>query len=103
MTAAARQLLQEVADHGGMVRLEDGNLRLAAPAPLPDPLRTRLREHKAEIVCLLGMPVAPPPVRKPPPSFDAIFDEFGLDPLLDQDRAQAVRIWLGLPVRGPPN
>lgn len=101
MTAAARQLLQEVTDHGGMVRLEDGNLRLAAPQPLPESLRARLRECKAEIVCLLGMPVAPPPVRQPPPSFDAIFDEFGLDPLLDEDRAQAVRIWLGMP-RGPP-
>ena len=103
MTTAARQLLQEVAHHDGTVHLDGGNLRLAAPKPLPESLRTRLREHKAEIVCLLGMPVAPPPVRQPPPSFDAIFDEFGLDPLLDQDRAQAVRIWLGLPVRGPPN
>jgi hypothetical protein len=101
MTAAARQLLQEVADQGGMVRLEDGNLRLAAPQPLSESLRARLRECKAEIVRLLGMPVAPQPVRPLTPSFDAIFDEFGLDPLLDEDRAQAVRIWLGMP-RGPP-
>ena len=101
MTAAARQLLQEVASHGGTVHLDGGNLRLAAPKPLPEPLRARLRQHKAEIVHLLGTPVAPPPVRQPPPSFDAIFDEFGLDPLLDEDRAQAVRIWLGMP-RGPP-
>ncbi len=103
MTAAARQLLQEVADHGGMVHLEDGKLRLAAPEPLPDDLRARLREHKAEIVHLLGTPVdAPRSLRQPPPSFDAIFDEFGLDPLLDDNRAHAVRIWLGMPARGPP-
>lgn len=103
MTAAARQLLQEVADHGGMVRLEDGNLRLTAPQPLPESLRARLRQLKAEIVRLLGTPVAPQPVRTQPPSFDAIFDESGLDPLLEGDRGEAVRIWLGLPARGPPH
>jgi hypothetical protein len=38
----------------------------------------------------------------PAPSFDAIAAAAGLDPLIEEDRAEAVRIWLGLPARGPP-
>jgi hypothetical protein len=102
MTAAARQLLHEVAGLGGTVHLDGGNLRLATPEPLPDALRVRLREHKAEIVRLLDEPTVMQSDRPPPPSFAAIFDEFGLDPLLDQDREEATRVWLGLPARGPP-
>ncbi|MBF0563101.1 MAG: hypothetical protein HQL37_14055 [Alphaproteobacteria bacterium] len=106
MTSAHR-LLRAVAGFGGIVRLHDGNLRVAAPRPLPDDLRNGLREHKAEIVALLlAGPVdassAPPPVRQSAPSFDAVFDAFGLDPLLDQDRSEAVRIWMGMAARGPP-
>jgi hypothetical protein len=54
MTAAALDLLQAVAAAGGVIRLEGDTLRLAAPEPLPDELRTRLRRHKAEIVALLA-------------------------------------------------
>jgi hypothetical protein len=36
-----------------------------------------------------------------PVSFDAIFDAHGLDPLSDDDRLEAVRIWLAQ-CRGPP-
>ena len=54
MTALAIDLLREVSDAGGTVRLEGDTLRLLAPEPLPDDLRARLREHKAEIVALLS-------------------------------------------------
>ena len=54
MTALAIDLLREVSDAGGTVRLEGDMLRLSAPEPLPDELRARLRQHKAEIVALLS-------------------------------------------------
>ena len=53
MTAAALDLLQAVSAAGGLIRLEGGTLQLAAPEPLPDELRARLHQHKAEIVALL--------------------------------------------------
>jgi len=54
MTAVALDLLQAVSDAGGLIRLEGDVLRLSAPEPLPDELRARLRQHKAEIVALLS-------------------------------------------------
>jgi TubC N-terminal docking domain len=54
MSAAAIDLLREVSDAGGTVRLEGDMLRLSAPEPLPDELRARLLRHKAEIVALLS-------------------------------------------------
>ena len=54
MTALAMDLLREVSEAGGTVRLEGDMLRLSAPEPLPDELRARLRQHKAEIVALLS-------------------------------------------------
>ena len=54
MTALALDLLREVSEAGGTVRLEGDMLRLSAPEPLPDELRARLRQHKAEIVALLS-------------------------------------------------
>ena len=54
MTALAIDVLREVSEAGGTVRLEGDMLRLSAPEPLPDQLRARLRQHKAEIVALLS-------------------------------------------------
>ena len=54
MTAVALALVQEVLQAGGTVRLDAKMLRLSAPEPLPDDLRARLRQHKAEIVALLA-------------------------------------------------
>ena len=54
MTALAIDLLREVSEAGGTVRLEGAMLRLSAPEPLADDLRARLRQHKAEIVALLA-------------------------------------------------
>ena len=54
MTAVALDLLQAVAAAGGIIRLEGDMLRLSAPAPLPDDLRARVRQHRAEIVTLLS-------------------------------------------------
>jgi TubC N-terminal docking domain len=54
MTAAALDLLQAVSAAGGLIRLEGDTLQLAAPEPLPEELRARLRQHKAEIVALLA-------------------------------------------------
>jgi hypothetical protein len=36
------------------------------------------------------------------PDFDAIFDAYGLNPMDDDDRLQATRIWMGL-TTGPPS
>jgi hypothetical protein len=54
MTTLASDLLREVSEAGGRIRLEGDMLRLSAPEPLPDDLRARLRQHKAEIVALLS-------------------------------------------------
>ena len=54
MTAVALALVQEVLQAGGTVRLDGKMLRLSAPEPLPDELRARLHQHKAEIVALLS-------------------------------------------------
>jgi hypothetical protein len=54
MTAVALDLLQAVAAAGGIIRLEGDMLQLSAPAPPPDDLRARLRQHKAEVVALLS-------------------------------------------------
>ena len=55
MSALAMDVLRDVSEAGGTVRLEGGMLRLSAPEPLPDALRARLRQHKAEIVGLLSV------------------------------------------------
>jgi hypothetical protein len=68
MTAVALDLLQAVAAAGGIIRLEGGMLRLSAPALLPDDLRARLRQHKAEIVALLA---AAEPANDPAPETPA--------------------------------
>jgi TubC N-terminal docking domain len=54
MNALAIGLLREVSEAGGTIGLEGDMLRLSASEPLPDELRMRLREHKAEIVALLS-------------------------------------------------
>jgi hypothetical protein len=54
MTALALDLLRQVIETGGTVRLEGDMLRQSAPEPLPDELRARLREHKGEVVALLS-------------------------------------------------
>jgi len=54
MTALVLDLLREASEAGGTVRLEGDMLRLSAPQPLPDDLRARVRQHKAEIVALLS-------------------------------------------------
>jgi hypothetical protein len=54
MTALAIDLLREVSEAGGTVRLEGEMLRLSAPEPLPGDLRVRLRQHRVEIVALLS-------------------------------------------------
>ena len=94
MSPLARDLLREVAAVGGVVSLDDGNIHLSAPRSLPDDLRVRIRHHKAEVVAFLERSL-----RRP--GFDWIFDAYGLDPLLDDERLEAVRIWMGMPT-GPP-
>jgi TubC N-terminal docking domain len=54
MTDVALDLLRQVTETGGTVRLEGDALRLSAPEPLPEELRARLRQHKAEISALLS-------------------------------------------------
>ena len=54
MTAAVLDLLQAVSAAGGLIQLEGDTLHLAAPKPLPDELRARLRQHKVEIVALMA-------------------------------------------------
>ncbi len=103
MTIMACQLIHEVANHGGLVRIENGNLHLSAHQPLPGDLLAKLREHKAAVIALLSMRLDARPSTSPLwPSFDTIFEESSLDPLLPDDRIKATQIWLSKPAIGPP-
>jgi TubC N-terminal docking domain len=92
MTAAALDLLHTVSAAGGLIRLEGDTLQLAAPKPLPDELRARLRQHKAEIVALL---LAAEPANDAPPvaqSVSATPREIadGVHAILTADGAQGI-------------
>jgi hypothetical protein len=69
MTAVALDLLQAVSAVSGLIRVDGNTLRLAAPNPLPDELRARVRQHEAEIVALLSAaePADPPATKAPVP------------------------------------
>jgi hypothetical protein len=54
MTGVAIDLMRQITQAGGTVRLEGDALRLSAPGPLADELRARLRQHKAQILALLS-------------------------------------------------
>ena len=54
MNALVTELLRDVISAGGTVQLVGDALRLWASEPLPDDLRARVRQHKAEIVALLS-------------------------------------------------
>jgi hypothetical protein len=75
MTAAVLDLLQAVSAAGGLIRLEGDTLQLAAPEPLPEELRARLRQHKAEIVALLS---ATEPAHDASPGLPAVCNVAGL-------------------------
>jgi hypothetical protein len=104
MTTMACQLIHEVANHGGSIRIENGNLHLCAHQPLPGDLLAKLREHKAAVIALLSMRLDARPSASPlRHGFDAIFEEFSLDPLFPDDRIKATQIWLSRPAIGPPD
>ena len=50
----ARKLIQDVHSAGGTIVAAGDRLRLAAPEPLPDSLMDDLRQHKAEVMTLVG-------------------------------------------------
>lgn len=50
----AQQLVQDVHSAGGTVVAAGGKLKLSAPAPLPDSLIEKIRQHKAEVIGLLA-------------------------------------------------
>jgi hypothetical protein len=52
MTAAP--VIEAVRRAGGRILVRGGHLRLSAPAPLPDMLIAQVRQHKAEILDVLG-------------------------------------------------
>jgi TubC N-terminal docking domain len=95
MTAVALDLLQAVSAAGGLIWLESDTLRLAAPQPLTDELRARLRQHKAEIVALLS---APEPAndqvleRQPPQDLAGLPQEIadGVRAILSADGARGI-------------
>jgi hypothetical protein len=86
MTALATEVLREVSEASGTVRLEGEMLRLRAPEPLPDELRARLHQHKAEIVALLS---AAEPANDVVPERQPVQDVAGL-PLEIADGVHAI-------------
>ena len=65
MTAAP--VIEAVRRAGGRILVRGEHLRLSAPAPLPDTLIAEIRQHKAEILDLLGT-TAPPNSERQRPS-----------------------------------
>ena len=68
MTTVAIALIQAVHAAGGTITLDGSHLQLEAPAPLPEPLRASLRQHKPALVAFLAeqaananVPAAPLP------------------------------------------
>jgi len=49
-----KELIDEVARHGGRLVREGELLRVSAPAPLPTDLQARLREHKPDLLAALA-------------------------------------------------
>ena len=50
----ARKLIEDVHSAGGTIAVAGDKLKLAAPAPLPNSLMEDLRQHKAEVMALVG-------------------------------------------------
>jgi hypothetical protein len=75
MTGVAIDLLRQVTKAGGAVQLAGDALRLLAPEPLPDDLRARVRQHRAEIVALLS---AAEPANHTAPEGPAVCNVAGL-------------------------
>jgi len=53
----AMEIIRQVYALDGKLTLEDGKLKVQAPAPLPDGLRQALREHKPSVMVALGAPL----------------------------------------------
>ena len=95
MTGVAIDLLRQVTEAGGTVQLAGDALRLLASEPLPDDLRARVRQHKAEIVALLS---AAEPAHHMSPEGPAVCNVAGLPreisegvhAILSAERAQGI-------------
>ncbi len=94
MTALAIDVLREVSEAGGTIRLEGDMLRLSAAEPLPDELRARLRQRKTEIVALLSAEPANDAASEGPPvqSVAGLPQEIvhGMRAILSAKRAQRI-------------
>ena len=53
----ALEVIRSVYAYGGKLTVDGDELRVSAPAPLPDSLRQALREHKPSIMVVLGAPL----------------------------------------------
>jgi hypothetical protein len=92
MTGLAIDVLRKVSEAGGTVRLEGDMLRLSAPEPLPDELRARLHQHKAEIVALLSAAEPANDAAPVAPSVGSLPREIadGVHAILSADGAQGI-------------
>ncbi len=54
----AAELIRAVARAGGHLEPDGDGLVVEAPEPLPEPIMTELRAHKAEVIDFLNRPVA---------------------------------------------
>ena len=54
----ATELIRAVEQAGGRLELHDHGLVVEAPEPLPEPIMTELRAHKAEVINFLTRPIA---------------------------------------------
>ena len=66
MTTVAIALIEAVHAAGGTIVLDGPNLQLEAPAPLPEPLRASLRQHKPALVAFLAEQAANANQPEPP-------------------------------------
>ena len=54
----AAEIIRDVEQAGGHLSPDGDGLVVSAPAPLPEPIMTELRAHKAEVIDFLNRPVA---------------------------------------------
>jgi hypothetical protein len=77
MTAAP--VIEAVRRAGGKILVRGGHLRLSAPAPLPDTLIAQVRQHKAEILDVLGTVVPAASRRQRPCASPALIVEASVE------------------------
>ncbi len=84
----AADLIRIVEQAGGHLEPDGDGLMVAAPEPLPEPIMTELRAHKAEVIDFLTRPIARVVLLAVPPGVPETWTQ-GMADLLAMERLAA--------------